>query len=162
MKMPVVVWKKIVRLQREFLWGGVGGGKKISWVKWKTVCQHKENGGLGVRDIKVVNVSLLAKWRWRLLVGSTSSWKEVLMAKYGDNIFRMVEGDSYLWPRFTSSWWKEIVNLEVFGGIPWFNREVVISVGNGRKTSFWNDKWIGNSSFRAKYPRLFSISNQKE
>jgi len=33
MKMPVVVWKKLVRLQREFLWGGVGGGKKINWVK---------------------------------------------------------------------------------------------------------------------------------
>ena len=30
MKMPVEVWKKIVRLQREFLWGGVGGGKKIN------------------------------------------------------------------------------------------------------------------------------------
>jgi len=31
-------------MQREFLWGGVGGGK-ISWVKWKPVCQKKENGG---------------------------------------------------------------------------------------------------------------------
>jgi hypothetical protein len=95
MKMPVVVWKKIVRLQREFLWGGVGGGKKISWVKWKSVCQRKDNGGLGVRDIRVVNISLLAKWRWRLMVSSNVLWKEVLMAKYGDNISRMVEGDSY-------------------------------------------------------------------
>jgi hypothetical protein len=48
LKMPVQVWKRIVRLQREFLWGGVGGGKKINWVKWESVCQHKSNGGLGV------------------------------------------------------------------------------------------------------------------
>jgi hypothetical protein len=41
------VWKRIVRIQREFLWGGVGGGKKISWVKWEEVCQHKSKGGLG-------------------------------------------------------------------------------------------------------------------
>jgi len=24
-------------------------------------------GGVGVRDIRVMNISLLAKWRWRLL-----------------------------------------------------------------------------------------------
>jgi len=30
MKMPVHVWRRIVRIQSEFLWGGVGGGKKIS------------------------------------------------------------------------------------------------------------------------------------
>jgi len=78
-----------------------------------------------VRDIKVVNISLLAKWRWRLLVGSNTLWKEVLIAKYGDNISRMLEGDSYLWPRFSSSWWKDIVNLHGFGGNPWFNSEVI-------------------------------------
>jgi hypothetical protein len=38
MKLSVVVRKKIIRIQREFLWGGVKGGRKISWVKWKDVC----------------------------------------------------------------------------------------------------------------------------
>jgi len=28
MKMPVLVWRKIFRIQREFLWGGVGGHKE--------------------------------------------------------------------------------------------------------------------------------------
>jgi hypothetical protein len=65
--MPVSVLKKVVRIQREFLWGGARGGKKISWVKWSVVCKDKNQGGLGVRDIKVVNLSLLSKWRWRLL-----------------------------------------------------------------------------------------------
>jgi hypothetical protein len=46
MKMPVQVRKKVVRIQREFLWGGVKGGKKLSWVKWKLVCQAKNKGGL--------------------------------------------------------------------------------------------------------------------
>lgn len=36
--------KKIVRIQREFLWGGMEGGKKINWVSWKVVCQPKEVG----------------------------------------------------------------------------------------------------------------------
>jgi hypothetical protein len=29
LKLPTKVWKKIVKIQREFLWGGVRGGKKI-------------------------------------------------------------------------------------------------------------------------------------
>jgi hypothetical protein len=34
MKMPIQVWKKLISIQRAFLWGGVNGGRKISWVKW--------------------------------------------------------------------------------------------------------------------------------
>jgi hypothetical protein len=34
MKMPAEVLKKIIRIQREFLWGGLKGGRKISWVSW--------------------------------------------------------------------------------------------------------------------------------
>jgi hypothetical protein len=64
LRMRTQVWKKVVRIQREFLWGGVTGGRKINWIKWETVCQENSNGGLGFRDIRVVNISLLAKWRW--------------------------------------------------------------------------------------------------
>jgi hypothetical protein len=55
LKMSVVVIKKITRIQREFLWGGVKGGRKISWVNWKNVCMPRSQGGLGVRDVGKVN-----------------------------------------------------------------------------------------------------------
>jgi hypothetical protein len=62
MKMPIQVWKTIRRLQREFLWGGRRGKNRIPWVKWDVVCLPKRMGGLGVRDVRVVNISLLTKW----------------------------------------------------------------------------------------------------
>lgn len=31
LKIPAKVWRRIVRIQREFLWGGVEGGRKINW-----------------------------------------------------------------------------------------------------------------------------------
>jgi len=67
MKMPSKVWRKIVKIQRNFLWGGTSGGGSICWVSWKDVCLPKHKGGLGVRDVRRVNLSLLAKWRWRLI-----------------------------------------------------------------------------------------------
>jgi len=70
----------------------VGGGTKISWVRWKSVCQQKHNEGVRVKDIRVMNVSLLAKWRWRLLDGKAALWKDVLQAKYGNRVGRLLEG----------------------------------------------------------------------
>jgi hypothetical protein len=62
MKIPVHVWKQVRRIQREFLWGCRGCRKKINWVKWEVVCLSKKKGGLGVRDVQMVNISLLTKW----------------------------------------------------------------------------------------------------
>jgi len=162
LRMPVKVWMRVVKIQREFLCEGVGGGKKISWVKWETACQNKKDGGLRVKDIRVMNVSLLAKWRWRLLDGERSLWKEVLEEKYGPCMGRLLEGGNSSWPRFASLWWKGLVKLGDFGAEGWFNLGVGRRVGNGMSTSFWNVKWKGDRCFRLKYPRLFKISNQRE
>ena len=40
--------------------------------------------------------------------------------------------------------------------------EVSRSVGNRVNTSFWSVPWRGEVALCVKYPRLFSISNQKE
>lgn len=58
---PAKVVKMVTRIQREFLWGGVKGGRKICWVKWRKICQPRGKGGLGVRDVRLMNWSLLAK-----------------------------------------------------------------------------------------------------
>lgn len=82
MKMPLKVWREVVRIQREFLWGGTSGGKKIPWVKWSDVCKSRDKSGLGVKNLALFNLSLLAKWRWRLLTDKDALWCKVLKAKY--------------------------------------------------------------------------------
>jgi len=71
LKIPTKVLKMVVLIQREFHWGG---GWKVCWVKWRKVYQPRSKGGLGVRDVKLVNMSLLAKWKWRLLQDEQSLW----------------------------------------------------------------------------------------
>jgi len=117
---------------------------------------------VGVKDIRVMNVSLLAKWRWRLLDGEKALWKDVLEVKYGTCVRKLLEGGSIGRPRHASIWWKELIKLGDFGGTSWFNSEVDRRVGNGLTTSFWNDKWREDRCFRLKYPRRYSISTQKE
>ncbi|MCH79402.1 LINE-1 reverse transcriptase like [Trifolium medium] len=144
--------------------GGVNGGKKLSWIKWKMVCQDKNKGGLGVQDIKAVNLSLLMKWRWRLLLREdVGLWKEVLVAKYGAHIVHNAVWPSGAIPRMASLWWKDICDLEAcVDSRNWVAEMITRSLGNGASTRFWSDKWIGDSLLSVKFPRLYSLSTQKE
>lgn len=39
----------------------------MAWVRWSSVCLPKENGGLGIKDISMLNSAFLAKWLWHLI-----------------------------------------------------------------------------------------------
>jgi len=45
---------------------------------------NKVSGGLGVRQLKEFNVTLLGKWCWRMLVEGGGLWYRVLVARYGE------------------------------------------------------------------------------
>ncbi|CAJ2647958.1 unnamed protein product [Trifolium pratense] len=161
-KIPVLVWKKVRRIQREFLWGSKGGRNRISWVKWDTVCKPKKLGGLGVRDIRAVNISLLAKWRWRLLEDDNAMWKEVLKSKYGELVPGMVTVGEDCKPWFSSTWWKDIWSISVNLNTNWFTQGVIKRIGCGDQTKFWRDIWVGTVPLQERFPRLFSVSTQKD
>jgi hypothetical protein len=162
MKIPAIVAKKIRRIQREFLWGSRRGQKRISWIKWDVLCLPKKKGGLGVRDIRVVNISLLAKWRWRLLFEDHTVWKEVLRSKYGGSVVGKPNLGDKSKPWFSSLWWKDICSIGTNLDTNWFLRDVTKKLGNGLHTCFWSDVWVGETPLKDRFPRLFSISTQKE
>lgn len=70
----------------------------------------------------MANISLLAKWKWRLIEDQPSLWKDVIHDKYGPNVgYRsMVAGE--VWRRYVFRWWKDLMALEPVGGVRWFCR----------------------------------------
>jgi len=51
----------------------------------------------------MVNMSLLANWRWRLLEGENSLWKDLLRDKYGNGVDNIIVDVGDLLPRHSSS-----------------------------------------------------------
>lgn len=61
-KMPDRVARILERLQASFLWGGTEVRRKVHMVKWEELTKSLEQGGLGLRRVRVVNSCLLIKW----------------------------------------------------------------------------------------------------
>jgi hypothetical protein len=105
---------------------------KVSWIKWDEVCRSKSEGGLGVKDLQMVNLALFAKWRWRLLTDGPSLWKNLLSA----NVVRdpVIAQNSTL--NFASMWYKDLCVIgkvrgsegHRFGGIGGRYLEVEVGV----------------------------------
>jgi hypothetical protein len=133
-------------------------------VKWDTICLPKADGGLGVRDIRITNISLLAKWKWRLLHNEDALWVKVLCIKYGASVVSNKWIELVSPSRFDSLWWKDVrsVGGEVDVNSNWFSSSVSRVVSNGRNTRFWRDKWTSAGPLMLQFPRLFSIASNQD
>ena len=139
-------------VRKKFLWSGDKNKKKHHLVNWRTVCMPKEQGGLGILDLDLMNISLLSKWLWKLF-NDKGPWQEILSRKYlqGKTLCQVAArpGDSHFWQGL-----MEIKHI--------FWACCKIEIGNGEKTSFWEDHWTADASLASMFPRLFSVSTNKE
>jgi hypothetical protein len=120
-------------------------------VSWQDICQPKSQGGLGVTDIKMMNVVLMAKWIWRMFLEQNSDllWLRLLRAKY-----RVSELFSSPNPVGCSPFWHSIHRIK-----EQFRLGVRFHPGAQSKISFWNDLWIGADPLRVRFPSLFLKSS---
>ncbi|KAB2615114.1 ribonuclease H protein [Pyrus ussuriensis x Pyrus communis] len=134
-----------------FLWEGVEEGKKNHLVKWEIVIKSKEEGGLGVGNLRNQNEALLAKWLWRFPKEPNSLWHKVIRSKYGlqDNGWNAnppLRGSS-------RSPWKDISC-----GLQSFLQCCKFEVSNGERVRCWEDGWLEGGPLKEQFPRLFLLS----
>ncbi|KAF1867730.1 hypothetical protein Lal_00050163 [Lupinus albus] len=159
-KAPSSVMRSIQQIQRNFLWGGADGSRKINWVKWENVFKSKNDGGLGVKDISAFNISMLGKWNWRMMIEGDSLWCKVLKSKYGSDFHNLIQIPSSSSMRKKSPWVRDLASItpRVTDKSNWFWGNITRHIGNGYSTSFWHDIWLGVSNLSTRYRRLFSIN----
>ena len=60
-KLPKCLIKELEVLIQKFWWGYNDAAKKVHWVSWERLCEAKEVGGMGFKEIEKFNEALLAK-----------------------------------------------------------------------------------------------------
>jgi hypothetical protein len=80
--MPKTVVEELYKQRRTFFWQRGSTKKKIPFDQgWGIVWKSKKMGGLGIKDIREINISLLCKWWWRL-ENEKGLWQDIVRAKY--------------------------------------------------------------------------------
>lgn len=133
--LPKGVVTTIEKLIRNFIWGSSPDQRRCHLLSWETITKPKEGGGLGLRRLEEMNEAFIAKLGWRLIQKENCLWTQVLKAKYA-----ISSEDCATWrakPRM-SNIWKGILR-----SVPILRKGMVTLVRNGKGTSFWLDKWMG-------------------
>lgn len=64
LKPPMSIIHRIEQAFAHFFWGDKGGKRLKIWIKWATISRPKEEGELGLRDLKEMMAALHGKLGW--------------------------------------------------------------------------------------------------
>ncbi|GJW87591.1 RNA-directed DNA polymerase, eukaryota [Tanacetum coccineum] len=155
-KAPKSVLHLMESLRRNFFNGSQCNGRKIAWIKWTTTLASKKNGGLGISSLYALNRALLFKWVWRFISRDNSLWCRLILSMHGSKLPSSSP--------FRYSTWLSIIR-EIHSlkdrGVDLVSH-CRIHVGNGLRTNFWKEVWIGDNPLCVLFPRIFALETNKD
>ncbi|XP_071687945.1 uncharacterized protein [Rutidosis leptorrhynchoides] len=156
-RVPPCVIKKLESVRCFFCGGGTGNDSKISWVKWEEVLLPYGEGVLNLGSLKSKNLALLGKWWWRFLTEPTTLWVKVISSIYGPSGGFDLDRNHKLIT--CNSTWANIIkagdHIDSIGVA--FKDSFKKSIGDGSSTRFWSDCWVGSSTLKSRFGRLFRL-----
>ncbi|KAJ7945157.1 Ribonuclease H [Quillaja saponaria] len=132
-KPPQSTCHEIEQLCINFIWGDTNTKRRMHLINWGTLCMSKNEGGIGLRKLNLMNNACLNKIGWGVVLKQKGLWAEVLTHKYivprgMENPIKKTGMDSHLW--------KALVSIcgDMMNRVRW-------SVGDWQKVQFWLDRW---------------------
>lgn len=147
-KWPERSIEAIDKIRRAFLWKGdkeIQGGQCL--VAWTTVTLPKEQGGLGLRDLRIHNKALIMKLTGKLLSNSTEPCFNWLRRRYIRSHIPVKprQGDTTVWKMLAAV-------------IETITHMTKVIIGDGKTTSFWKDLWTSAGRLYLRFPTLFTYA----
>jgi len=109
------------------------------------VTKPKEDGGLGVLDLKTQNEALLLKNLHKIFNKADIPWVHLIWEKY----YRNGKLPNHI--KKGSFWWKDILKL-----LDKFKGMALVPVADGSSCLLWDDCWQGQP-LKLTFPELYSF-----
>ena len=108
--------------------------------------------GLGIKDIRKMNLSLLCKWLWKI-DSESGLWQEIIQFKYlkNDSICTVKHRQT------DSPIWADLLKIR---DIYLQGRKFII--GDGKKILFWRERWLYDQPLAQLFPDLFKMSQKQD
>ncbi|KAL2248000.1 UNVERIFIED_CONTAM: hypothetical protein Sindi_2652300 [Sesamum indicum] len=141
--LPKKVTNEIEKRLRTFLWKGTtnSGYAKVAW---KDLCRLKDEGGIGFKDIAILNRTLMTKKLCDIIrCDRTSIWVEWLyQGRLRDTSIWTIRENGGSWG------WRKILRLRAF-----LRPMVDYQIGDGRTFYLWQDPWHYLGPLSVTFPR---------
>lgn len=125
---------KLTSIVRKFWWSDINkdnDSKPICVRAWEEICKPMHKGGLGIRDLALMNKSMVAMMAWRIIKNSNSLISKILKAKYFHN--------SSIWKANThipkSTFWAYVIKI-----LPFILKVCQVQIASGNSCN-WTSPW---------------------
>jgi len=151
LQLPPTVINQIDRYQKHCLWSGGDINRKGSCLAaWDIACRTKEEGGLGIVNMKSQNVALLIKYLDKFYNHADILWVSLTWSKLYSNNSTPPHARSPI----GSFWWKDIMKL--------MDKFLLMAKCNTSKDNsvlFWHDNWL-QDTVKSSFPQLYSFTKK--
>jgi hypothetical protein len=128
---------KINSIIRRFWWAGIqeeNNTNPIAFRSWDDICKPPDQGGLGIRDMEIINKSLIIQSAWNIANNKNPLLSATLKAKYFSYHSFWTAPSS----GFRSVFWSSILQIKKHLHD---NATMQLHFGN---SSIWSSPWVKN------------------
>ena len=129
-------------------------------IRWYDIELPKEMGGLGIGNIMHKNLILLFKWWWRFSEADNSLWKRILKSVHD---IKGLKASTETFENVKEGTWAHLLrsDAETSKMRSIIEEGMIMKIGNGNSVRFWHDRWCEVGILKRAFPRLYTISLQK-
>jgi hypothetical protein len=132
LKIPITIFVHFEKSGWQFLWAKKETDKHGKCLaKWELVCRPKDQGGLGVLNLRLQNQALLMKNLYKFYNQHDIPWVQLIWRAYQYNNTTPHSGTAK-----GSFWWRDCLSL-----MEKFKELTTCNIGSGKSISLWTDKW---------------------
>ena len=129
-------------------------------IEWSDIEIPKQLGGIGVGNIMHKNLILLFKWWWRFSESDNTLWKRILKSVHE---IKGLKASTETFNKVKDGTWTHLLSNETDTSKvrSIIEEGMLVRVGNGNSVRFWHDRWCEARMLKRAFPRLYTISLQK-